>query len=118
LKNINQKPIIIIQDYLLDGLNGIEVLKKAKKIDPEIEFLFLSAQDSMDVAVNTMRYGAYDYIVKDQVTFDKLSDKISKILKTKNLQKTHNNFKKFVFIFFGFLVLVVLFFVVLFLSKD
>lgn len=117
LKNIKDKPLIIIQDYLLDGLNGIEVLKRAKKINPEIEFIFLSAQDSMEVAINTMRYGAYDYIVKDEVTLDKLIDKISKILNTKSLIKTHKSFKTSILFFFGFLILVILFFVFFFLAR-
>jgi DNA-binding NarL/FixJ family response regulator len=102
---------------LLDGLNGIEVLKRAKKVDPEIEFIFLSAQDSMEVAINTMRYGAYDYIVKDEVTFDKLIDKISKVIKTKSLIKTHKKFKISVFIFLGVLIFVIIFFALLFFSK-
>lgn len=117
LKNIDQKPLIIVQDYLLDGLNGIEVLKRAKNINPEIEFIFLSAQDSMEVAVNTMRYGAFDYIVKDEVTFDKLIDKISKILKIKSLQRTQKHFKTSVTLFFAGLMIVVLFFIIMLLSR-
>src|SRR5674476_998396 len=45
LKNIDRKPDIIIQDYLLDGINGIEVLKATRKKYPETEFIFLSGQN-------------------------------------------------------------------------
>ena len=34
LKNIEKGPDIIIQDYLLEGMNGIEVLKRVKKVSP------------------------------------------------------------------------------------
>ena len=42
LKNMNKNPDIVIQDYLLDGMTGIEVLIKAKKTNPNVEFIFLS----------------------------------------------------------------------------
>jgi DNA-binding NarL/FixJ family response regulator len=41
LNNMQQESDIVIQDYLLEGMNGIEVLKRAKKIKPEYEFNFL-----------------------------------------------------------------------------
>ena len=51
INNLYRNPDIIIQDFLLDGMNGIEVLKKAKEQNPNIEFIFLSGQDNIDVAI-------------------------------------------------------------------
>lgn len=116
LKNLKFKPDIVIQDYLLEGLNGIEVLKRAKKHYPETEFIFLSGQDSMEVAVNTMRYGAYDYIVKNEMTLERVADKINRIMKNKKMLRANKNLKIIMLGFIVFLLLVVLFFVIYFLT--
>jgi len=79
LKNMNKNPYIVIQDYLLNGMSGIEVLVKAKKTNPDVKFIFLSGQDSIDNAITSMKYGAFDYIVKDQMALQKLVNKINKI---------------------------------------
>ena len=105
LEAMGRQPKIIIQDYLLDGMNGIEVLKKAKKIAPEVQFIFLSGQDSIDIAINTMKYGAYDYIVKDQMALKKMVNKINKILSITQLEKSNKRYKTGVILFFVFLAL-------------
>jgi len=108
LKNIYKKPDVIIQDYILDGMNGIEVLKATKKLYPETEFIFLSGQDSVDIAINSMKYGAYDYIVKDQMALKKMVDKINKIISVRDLVKSNKRYKMGVTYFFIALVLLIL----------
>ncbi len=108
LKAMERQPKIVIQDYLLDGMNGIEVLKKAKQIAPDVEFLFLSGQDSIDIAINTMKYGAYDYIVKDQMALKKMVNKINKILSVTQLEKTNKRYKTGVILFFILLSLAII----------
>lgn len=100
LKNMHKNPEIIIQDYLLEGMTGIEVLIKAKKTNPNVEFIFLSGQDSIDIAINSMKYGAYDYIVKDQMAFQKLVNKINKITSVTELVKSNKRYKVGVVLFF------------------
>lgn len=108
LKRITEKPDIIIQDYLLEGIDGIEVLKQVKRTYPDTEFIFLSGQDSVDVAVNTLKMGAYDYIVKDQMALKKLVDKISKIVHVQKLVKSNRRFKIGIVVFFVSVALVIL----------
>ncbi len=108
LKRINEKPDIIIQDYLLEGIDGIEVLKATKKIHPHTEFIFLSGQDSVDVAINTMKLGAYDYIVKDQMALKKMADKIAKILAVQKLVKSNKRYKTGIALFFVALIVIIL----------
>jgi DNA-binding NtrC family response regulator len=100
LKNMDKNPDIIIQDYLLEGMTGIEVLIKAKKSNPSVEFIFLSGQDSIDIAINSMKYGAYDYIVKDQMALQKLVNKINKINSVTELVNTNKRYKIGVVLFF------------------
>ncbi len=111
LQNINQKPDIIIQDYLLEGINGLEVLMATKKRSPTSEFIFLSGQDSIEVAINCMRFGAYDYIVKDQYALIKLSDRINKILIHRELINSNKRFKRGITLFFFALAIILLIFI-------
>lgn len=107
LKHIGEKPDIVIQDYLLEGMNGIDVLKKVKEKCPDTEFIFLSGQDSIDVAINTMKYGAYDYIVKDQIALKKMVNKINRIISVQQLVKSNKRYKVGVSMFFIILVIVI-----------
>jgi len=112
LKNMDKNPDIIIQDYLLEGMTGIEVLIKAKKTNPDVEFIFLSGQDSIDIAINSMKYGAYDYIVKDQMALQKMVNKIHKINSVSELVTSNKRYKIGVVLFFiglSLLVIVTLF---------
>jgi len=112
LKNMNKNPDIIIQDYLLDGMTGIDVLIKAKKTNPNVEFIFLSGNDNIDIAINSMKYGAYNYILKDQMALQKLVEKIRKITTVSELETTKKRFKVGVMLFFiglGLLIIITLF---------
>lgn len=100
LNNMHKNPDIVIQDYLLDGMTGIEVLIKAKKTNPTVEFIFLSGQDSIDIAINSMKYGAYDYIVKDQMALQKMVNKINKINSVTELVKSNKRYRVGVILFF------------------
>jgi DNA-binding NtrC family response regulator len=108
LNNMHKNPEIIIQDYLLEGMTGIEVLIKAKKTNPNVEFIFLSGQDSIDIAINSMKYGAYDYIVKDQMALQKLVNKINKITSVTELVKSNKRYKIGVVLFFIGLALLII----------
>ena len=108
LQAMTRQPAIVIQDYLLEGMNGIEVLKRAKKIVPNVEFIFLSGQDNIDVAINTIKYGAYDYIVKDQLALKKLVNKINKIQSYNHLETVKTRYKLGVILFFIFLALFII----------
>jgi len=108
LNHMTKNPDIIIQDYLLEGMTGIEVLIKAKKTNPDVEFIFLSGQDSIDIAINSMKYGAYDYIVKDQMALQKMVNKINKITSVTELVKSNKRYKVGVVLFFVGLAMLVI----------
>jgi two-component system response regulator HydG len=55
---------LLITDLLLPGLDGIEVLRRAKEIRPSVEVVVLTAHATVDKAVEAMRLGAYDFIEK------------------------------------------------------
>ena len=76
LQNLHQKPHVVILDYYLNGnypdaMNGVQVLKKIKHMNPECEVIMVSSQDNIDVAFNTIEQGAYDYVTKTGSVFIK-----------------------------------------------
>lgn len=77
---------LAIFDIKMPGMDGIELLKKTKEIYPDIPILVMTAYASIDTAVQAIRDGAYDYIVKP---FDpeNVSHIIKKAVKFKMLEK-------------------------------
>ena len=107
LENLYKKPDIVIQDYLLNGISGIDVLKESKKNHPDTEFIFLSGQDNLNIAVNTIKYGAYDYVVKDRYALKKLIDNIHNIMSIQSVRLQNKNYKTGVKLFFLVLAILV-----------
>lgn len=82
LLQLNLNPEIIILGYHLSihtprTRNGIEILKVIKDQYPAIRIIMFSGQDSIDVAVEAMKYGAYDYIVKGEGAFSRIENVIN-----------------------------------------
>jgi diguanylate cyclase (GGDEF)-like protein len=55
---------LIITDLRMPGINGLGVLREAKKLDPFCEVIIITAYASVESAVKVMKHGAYDYIGK------------------------------------------------------
>ena len=55
---------LIIADIILPGMNGIELLKKCRELVPDQLVIIITAYASLETAVEALRAGAYDYIVK------------------------------------------------------
>lgn len=59
-----ERPGLVLTDLRMPKLDGIEVLAAAKRKDPAILVVLLTAHATIDTAVAAMRYGAFDYITK------------------------------------------------------
>lgn len=98
LSNLYKNPDIIVLDYMLGRMDGIEVLKQVKSINPDIQVIFLSGQDDINVGINSLKYGAFDYVIKDDDAHLNVSLAITKILMLRSMIKTETkrkHFKKF-----------------------
>ncbi|MFT7611075.1 MAG: DNA-binding NtrC family response regulator [Parvicellaceae bacterium] len=62
--NLYKIPEIVLLDHGLGDSDGLTILKQIKGLYPEIQVIFLSAQEELEVAINALKYGAYDYIDK------------------------------------------------------
>ena len=62
---IRQHPFqLALLDMIMPHLDGLEVLRQIKKESPATECIFITAVDDVAMAVQAMRFGAYDYLVK------------------------------------------------------
>jgi DNA-binding NtrC family response regulator len=57
-------PDLIIMDIKMPGRNGIEVLKEMRSIDPKSLVILMTAYGTTETAIEAMKYGAFDYILK------------------------------------------------------
>lgn len=55
---------LVLCDYRLGDMEGVEVLKKIKDIDPGVPFIIMTGYSDIRTAVNVMKWGAYDYLTK------------------------------------------------------
>jgi DNA-binding NtrC family response regulator len=107
------EPVIIIQDYDLPGINGLEVIRRCKSQNPMAEFIFLSGQGSIDIAIEAMKEGAFDYIVKDSFAKENTILKIRNLIKIQTLEETR---KKFRFMIFSLILTLIASWIILFVK--
>ena len=55
---------IVLCDLRLGGMNGLELLKRSKRVAPATDFVMMTAYASANTAVEAMREGAYEYLIK------------------------------------------------------
>jgi DNA-binding NtrC family response regulator len=79
LNNLYKSPDVITLDYRLPDMKGLEILKKIKAENEEIQVILISEQDEIDVVVELLKYGAYDYIVKSKDIRERLLNTVQNI---------------------------------------
>lgn len=77
------RPDIVITDIRMPGYDGIELIKYAKEVSPNIDFIIVSGYQHFDYAHNAIKYGVKDYLLKPlnkneiNTTLSKMIDKYS-----------------------------------------
>jgi|GEM_PF-1327491 diguanylate cyclase (GGDEF)-like protein len=59
---------IIFSDHAMPGMDGMQALRVVRQHNPDVPFIFVSGTIGEDIAVEAMRTGAQDYIMKDNLT--------------------------------------------------
>jgi len=85
-------PDLVILDVKLEGMNGIEVLKKIKHFDVNIEVIMISGHSGISEAVQAIKLGAYDFLEKP-LTLPKVKFSVKKALEFKNINQHYKRFR-------------------------
>lgn len=86
---------ILLLDYRLPDINGLEVMEIMKKEGMDVPIIMLTGKGDEKVAVEAMKKGVGDYIVKDDLETEKLSESITQLIDlTKFIKKWDNVFKE------------------------
>lgn len=75
---------IALIDITMPGMDGVQVLEEIKKSRPQIECIMITALDEARTAVNCLKKGAYDYLVKP-VSKEELISSIQRAMERKRL---------------------------------
>ncbi len=84
---------VLILDLNMPGMHGIDVLKKVKLIYPNIFVIILTGFPSVDTAVESMKLGAFDYLVKP-IDFKRLEVVLDRVFEQMVMKKRLNILEK------------------------
>jgi len=83
ITKIESVPIdVVVLDVRMPDMDGIETLKRIKKIKPSVEVIMLTAHADLEVAMEGMELGAFDYLMKP-IEIDELLYKLQDAYKKK-----------------------------------
>jgi two-component system response regulator PilR (NtrC family) len=84
---LEREPIdVLISDIKMPGMSGVDVLREAKRIDPDIVGIMVTAYASTETAVEALRLGAYDYLTKP-FDVEELKAKVRNALERRTLRQ-------------------------------
>jgi len=81
---------IVILDVKMPEMDGIQVLKKIKLKWPDVEVIMLTGHASVELGIEGMEYGAYDYVMKP-TKLDILISKMNKAYERKLIRTGQKN---------------------------
>lgn len=87
LGNLHKAPDVITLDYRLPDIKGLEMLKKIKAVNEDIQVILISEQSEIEVVVELLKFGAYDYIVKSNDIRERLLNTVQNIRKGERLKR-------------------------------
>jgi len=84
---------LVISDIKMPGMDGIELLKGLRELDPQIPVIMITAYPTIESSIEAMRLGAYDYIIKP-FNNDEIKIKIAKAIEASALRRENIHLKE------------------------
>ncbi|SHL60708.1 sigma-54-dependent transcriptional regulator [Hymenobacter psychrotolerans] len=94
LDHLGEKPDLITLDYSLPDGKGDQVLQRIKERLPEVAVIIISGQEDVRTAIGLLRQGAYDYLVKDEETADRLWNAANNVRKQLQLRRENERLRE------------------------
>ena len=77
---------VLLTDVRLPGMSGVDLVKAVKALKPHVSPVLITAHPSVDLAMNTMKHGAFDYLVKP-VTLDMVESVLYRLAATGRIRE-------------------------------
>lgn len=87
LAKMHLKPDLVTIDFSLPDITGDELFKKIRETNPHVPVIVISSQEEVGVAVNLLKMGVNDYLLKDEATKDLLWNSVIRIRENQSLKK-------------------------------
>ena len=79
LDNLHLDPALVLLDHDMAQITGFEVLKKIKRYDPNTAVIMVSGQEDMATALDALKYGAFDYIIKGNGEVQRIEESLHRL---------------------------------------
>lgn len=86
-------PDAVITDMMLPDIDGIDVVRKCKQLDPEVEVIVITGQGNIPKSVEAVKAGAFDFLEKP-IDQERLLDKLEKAIKQRTLIDENEQLKQ------------------------
>jgi len=92
---------VLLVDIKMEGMSGLELLKKVKEYDPDIEVVMITAFGSISSSIEAMKNGAFDYLLKPfdpnelGVLIEKIIENKAQIMENLYLREQHKEVTRF-----------------------
>lgn len=94
LNSLNESPDIVTLDYRLPDITGLEVLKRIRQENNEIQVILISEQEDINIVVTLLKQGVYDYITKSNDIKDRLLNTVQNIRNDIGLKREISSLRK------------------------
>ena len=94
-----ESPPIVLTDIKMPGMDGIELLRKIKNLNPDVEVIMITGHGDMDLAIESVKYQATDFVTKpinDDVLDIALNRALEKIRMRQQLREYTENLENLV----------------------
>ncbi|MEW6468795.1 MAG: response regulator transcription factor [Bacteroidota bacterium] len=122
LANARNKPDVVILDYHLDGekpsaMNGLEVLKRIKAISADTVVMMLSMQDKLEVAAESIKNGAYEYVVKSETALLRIENILKNVIEQIKSNAQNKSYELWNYILGALIFLLILFDIIYYTTR-
>ena len=93
-QHLHEKPDVVTLDYSLPDMDGGQVLKRIRDLHPDINVIIISGQEDIATAISLLKNGAFDYIVKNEDTKDRLWNILLHLKEIQGLRKEVEQLKE------------------------